>query len=104
MVLSYMAHKDLPRPAVFKSIQKPRNELQEQLQGFLDAHTGSRFTIDDDNVGRSLVCAVAGDIKGIMLYSMKEEIKDYMEKQDFQCLNNGSGVIQCTKSELKTTL
>jgi hypothetical protein len=103
MTSSYMAHKDLPRPALFKSIQKPQNELPEQLQGFLDAHSGRRFTIDDDSVGRSLVCAIENDVKGIMLYSMKQEIREYMEKKGFQCSDRG-GVIQCTKDQLNAKL
>lgn len=102
---SYMAHSDLPQPAIFKYVKPRHDELASTLQNFLDlyAANASKLTIDDDNVGRGLVCAFAdksSKVEGVMLYVMKQDIQNYLEKQGFKCTSSsGSELIQCVKSK-----
>ncbi|GAN05836.1 hypothetical protein MAM1_0102d05312 [Mucor ambiguus] len=103
-MLSYMAHSDLPQPAIFKHAKPYHDELATVLQPFLDRHAAiaSKLTIDDDNVGVGLVCAFvdgSSKIDGVMLYLKKPEIQRYLEKQGYKCTSSpDSAVIQCVKA------
>lgn len=100
-----MAHSSLPQPAIFKYVKPCHDELASTLQNFLDCHAAnaSKLTIDDDNVGRALVCAFTDEsskIEGVMLYVMKQGIQNYLEKQGYKCTSSpGSEIIQCVKSK-----
>ncbi|KAK4511498.1 ATP-dependent RNA helicase dbp10 [Mucor velutinosus] len=96
-----MAHSNLPQPAIFNHVKHHYDELTTTLQPFLDRHApnASKLTIDDDNVGRGLICAFANGsskIEGVMLYLKKPEIQRYLEKQGYKCTPcPASTVIQC---------
>ena len=101
---SYVAHSDLPQPAIFNHVKPHHDERVTILGPFLDryASTAIKLTIDDDNVGRGLVCAFTSDsskVEGVMLYLKKPEIQSYLEKQGYKCtLSPASTVIQCVKT------
>ncbi|KAG2195460.1 hypothetical protein INT47_000425 [Mucor saturninus] len=86
--MTFLSHSQLPQPVLFKNIDTSK-EFSHILQPFLDAHSdaATRFTIDDDNVGRGLVCAFFKDpqIKGVMVYAKKHDIKAYMSQQGYPC-------------------
>lgn len=99
-----MAHSDLPQPAIFNNVKPRYDELAATLQPFLDRHAANAYklTIDDDNVGRGLVCAFSNGsskIEGVMLYLKKPEIQSYLTKQGYKCTQSPtSAVIQCVKA------
>ncbi|KAL7321782.1 hypothetical protein PS15m_001516 [Mucor circinelloides] len=107
---SYMAHSDLPQPAIFKHAKPRQDELSTTLQAFLDRHAvnASKLTIDDDNVGRGLVCAFTdgtSKIEGVMLYLKKPEIQNYLEQQGYKCTpSSTTAVIQCVKTKPSSSL
>lgn len=85
----FLLHSELPQPIRFKDINTSR-ELDDILQNFIDTYsaTATRFITDDDNVGRGSVCAFIRDsseMKGVMVYAKRNEIKEYLTIQGFQC-------------------
>lgn len=86
--MTFLSHSQLPQPILFKDIDTSK-DLSNLIQIFMDTYaaTATRFTIDDDNVGRGLICAFFRDsqIKGVMVYAKKNEIKEYLTKQGFHC-------------------
>lgn len=96
---TYLLHSQLPQPIRFKDVDTSLDLLQD----FLDKYTPltNKFTIDDDNVGRGVVCAFLDEgLEGVMVYAKKDVIKEFMTLQGFQCTlqeSNLKPLIQCQK-------
>lgn len=95
----FLSHSELPQPILFKEVDTSLDHLQEFLDMY--SHIATRFTIDDDHVGRTAVCAFLDThIQGVMVYSRKDRIKNYMIQQGFHCTldtSNPKAIIQCHK-------
>ncbi|KAL9541886.1 hypothetical protein PS6_010089 [Mucor atramentarius] len=88
---SYMAHSDLPQPAIFKHAKPRQDELSTTLQAFLDRHA-----VNANGTSK---------IEGVMLYLKKPEIQNYLEQQGYKCTpSSTTAVIQCVKTKPSSSL
>jgi hypothetical protein len=77
MTGEFLTHSELPLPIRFKDTDSSNDDIL--LQSFINtcSDSATKFTIDDDNIRRVLVCAFLhhDDIKGVMVYSKKTRFK-----------------------------